>query len=275
MKKHLSTTILSLVFLVGLSLLLYPTISDYLNSLHQSRAISGYVARVADLDEEEYETMWNEAQTYNDALQEQPAHYRLSKAEATRYLQTLDPEESGLMGYIEIPDIHLSLPICHGTEERTLQTAIGHLEWSSLPVGGEGHHCVLSGHRGLPSAKLFTDLDQLTTGDTFILRVLNEALTYEVDQILIVAPQETDALQIAAGQDYCTLMTCTPYGVNTHRLLVRGHRVENAGETMEAYVTADAIQIKPVLVAAMLSVPVLALLLIALLIPKRNKEGDT
>lgn len=181
----------------------------------------------------------------------------------------------GVMGYIEIPSIDCALPIYHGTEESVLQIAVGHLEWSSLPVGGESTHCVLSGHRGLPSAKLFTNLDKLQTGDIFMLRVLDNVLTYEVDQILIVKPQETGALRIEKGKDYCTLVTCTPYGINTHRLLVRGHRIDNIEEAKTVRVTADAIQIEPLLVAPVVAIPILLLLLILLLLPKkpRKKHG--
>ena len=178
------------------------------------------------------------------------------------------------MGYIELPSIDCSLPIYHGTEESVLQIAIGHLEWSSLPVGGESTHCVLSGHRGLPSAKLFTNLDKLQEGDVFLLRVLDEVLTYEVDQILIVEPQEIAALQITEGEDLCTLVTCTPYGINTHRLLVRGHRIENAPEARLVRVTADAVQIEPLLVAPIVALPMLLLLLILLLLPKRPKNDN-
>ena len=166
----------------------------------------------------------------------------------------------------------MSLPIYHGTEESVLQIAVGHLEWSSLPVGGESTHCVLSGHRGLPSAKLFTNLDKLREGDTFLLRVLDEVLTYEVDQILIVEPQETAALQIEEGKDYCTLVTCTPYGVNTHRLLVRGHRVENMEQARTIRVTADAVQIEPLLVAPIVAIPMLLILLVLLLLPRRRRK---
>ena len=181
----------------------------------------------------------------------------------------------GIMGYIDIPGIDCSLPIYHGTEESVLQIAVGHLEWSSLPVGGESTHCVLSGHRGLPSAKLFTNLDKLQAGDIFLLRVLDEVLTYEVDQILIVEPQETGALRIEKGKDYCTLVTCTPYGINTHRLLVRGHRIDNIEEAKTVRVTADAIQIEPLLVAPVVAIPILLLLMILLLLPKqpRKKHG--
>ena len=195
--------ILVLVLFVGLSLLLYPTVSDYWNSFHQTRAITTYAEEVADLNEEEYERLWNAAQDYNRALAQRGTHFVLTDEQIEEYEQMLDVSGLGVMGYIEIPEIRCSLPIYHGTDEAVLQIAIGHLEWSSLPVGGENSHCVLSGHRGLPSAKLFTNLDQLKEGDIFMLRVLDEVLTYEVDQIRIVEPQEVDDLQIENGKDYC------------------------------------------------------------------------
>ena len=201
--------------------------------------------------------------------------YLLSDEQKAEYDRLLDVSGLGVMGYIEIPSIDCSLPIYHGTEESVLQIAVGHLKWSSLPVGGESTHCVLSGHRGLPSAKLFTNLDKLQAGDIFLLRVLDEVLTYEVDQILIVEPQETGALRIEKGKDYCTLVTCTPYGINTHRLLVRGHRIDNIEEAKTVRVTADAIQIEPLLVAPVVAIPILLLLMILLLLPKqpRKKHG--
>lgn len=170
------------------------------------------------------------------------------------------------MGYIEIPTINISLPVYHGTEDAVLQIAVGHLEWSSLPVGGESTHCVLSGHRGLPSAKLFTNLDKLVAGDKFIMRVLDEVLTYEVDQILIVEPTDVSTLMIEAGKDLCTLVTCTPYGINSHRLLVRGHRIENQDEAQAIRVTSDAIQIEPLIVAPAVALPMLLVLLMILLV---------
>lgn len=185
----------------------------------------------------------------------------------------MDVTGTGVMGYIEIPTIQCTLPIYHGTDDSVLQVAVGHLEWSSLPVGGESSHCVLSGHRGLPSAKLFSNLDKLNTGDIFELRVLNEVLTYEIDQILIVEPDESDNLRIIEGQDYCTLVTCTPYGVNSHRLLVRGHRVENTEEAKNVYVTADAAQIEPLIVAPIVAIPILLVLLLLLLLPRPKKKS--
>ena len=271
MKKHGTTVLLVLLLAAGLSLLLYPSVSDYWNSLHASRAVTGYAQDVQSLTDDAYDAMLQAARDYNQSLAARETSYFLSERQQAEYDSLLDVGGTGIMGYIEIPEIDVSLPIYHGTEESVLQIAVGHLDWSSLPVGGESTHCVLSGHRGLPSAKLFTNLDKLTEGDTFVLRVLDEVLTYEVDQILIVEPQEVGALQIVEGQDYCTLVTCTPYGINTHRLLVRGHRIENIEEAKVVRVTADAIQIEPLLVAPVVAIPILLLLLILLLLPKRPK----
>ena len=272
MRKHLSTILLVFILLIGLSLLLYPSVSDYWNSLHQTRAIATYAENVANLDNNQYDRLWEDARAYNRTLGLRSNPYYLSEEQKAEYERLLDVSGLGVMGYIEIPEIDVSLPIYHGTEESVLQIAVGHLEWTSLPVGGESTHCVLSGHRGLPSAKLFTNLDKLREGDTFLLRVLDEVLTYEVDQILIVEPQETAALQIEEGKDYCTLVTCTPYGVNTHRLLVRGHRVENMEQSRTIRVTADAVQIEPLLVAPIVAIPMLLILLVLLLLPRRRRK---
>ena len=266
MRKRLPTIILILVFLTGLSLLLYPTVSDYWNSLHQTRAISNYMEEVADLDNDIYGQLLAEAESYNQALAEKTDRLNPTGESHAAYQTLLNISGAGIMGYIEIPAINCSLPIYHGTEESVLQIAVGHIEGSSLPVGGSTTHCVLSGHRGLPSARLFTDLDKLTEGDTFLLHILDETLTYEVDQIQIIEPHEVDALRIEEGKDYCTLMTCTPYGVNTHRLLVRGQRVENQKEAGTVRVTADAMQIEPVIVAPLVAVPMLLILLVLLLV---------
>ena len=275
MKKkgnHLITILLVLIFLLGLSLLLYPSVSDCWNSFHQTRAITSYAQEVANLDQARYDQLWADARAYNQSLLGRDNAYLLSDAQKEEYDRLLNVSGLGVMGYIEIPGIGCSLPIYHGTEESVLQIAVGHLEWTSLPVGGESTHCVLSGHRGLPSAKLFTNLDKLVVGDLFMLRILDEVLTYEVDQILIVEPQETDALKIEEGKDYCTLVTCTPYGINTHRLLVRGHRVDNVEQAKTIRVTAYAIQIEPLLVAPIVAVPMLLVLLILLLLPRRRKR---
>ena len=260
MRKRLTTIILLLVLLTGLSLLLYPTVSDYWNSFHQSRAIASYTAQVEEMDPADYEAMWNAAAEYNQRLLADTGdRYRMTEAEEEEYESLLDVTGTGVMGYVEIPKLKTSLPIYHGTDAAVLQIAIGHLAGSSLPVGGEGTHCVLTGHRGLPSAKLFTNLDEMEEGDTFSLHVLDQTLTYEVDQIRIVEPQELEDLEIEAGKDYCTLVTCTPYGVNSHRLLVRGHRIETPEESVP--VPADAVQVDRFLVA-----PVVAGILIVIIV---------
>ena len=272
MKRNLSSIFLILVFFIGLSLLLYPSVSDYWNSLHQSRAIATYAEAVAEIEQTDYDRLWQAARAYNETIPSRPNAYVMSEAEQADYLTQLDVSGNGTMGYIEIPEIHCTLPIYHGVDEAVLQIAVGHIEWTSQPVGGESTHCDLSGHRGLPSAKLFTNLDQLEKGDRFMLRVLDETLSYEVDQILIVEPQDVSALEITQGEDYCTLVTCTPYGINTHRLLVRGHRVENQKEAAAVRVTADALQIEPVLVAPAVAAPMLLILLVWVLVRYRKKR---
>ena len=244
-KKNWTTILLLLILLVGVSLLLYPTVSDYWNSLHQSRAIATYAEAVAEVDDTQYEQMWDDAFDYNQQLKDQQNRWVMTDEEREEYESLLDVSGNGILGYIEIPKIKVSLPIYHGTDEAILQIAVGHIEGSSLPVGGPGTHCVLSGHRGLPSAKLFTNLDELVVGDEFVIRVLDETLTYQVDQIRIVEPSDLSDLEIEEGKDLCTLVTCTPYGINTHRLLVRGHRVETKKSAESIRVTADAIQIDP------------------------------
>ena len=212
--------------IAGLSLLLYPTVSDYLHDLSSRRTISDYAAGVDPLEDERYEELLAAARAYNERLVEKGGFKTsLSEEELAEYNSLLDIDRTGLMGYVSVSKVDISLPIYHGTSDDVLQSGVGHLEGSSLPVGGPGTHAVLSGHTGLPSAKLFTNIDQLVVGDTFTVRILKETLTYEVDQILVVLPSEMDALRIQPGEDYCTLMTCTPYGINSHRLLVRGRRV--------------------------------------------------
>ena len=272
MKKiKISTIVLILIFLVGLSLLLYPTVSDYWNSLHQSQAIVEYSRRVEEMDGELYEKLWNEAIEYNRALADRADRFEMTRADRQEYESLLNVSGNGIMGYIEVPAINCSLPIYHGTNEAVLQTSIGHLEGSSLPTGGAGTHCVVSGHRGLPSARLFTDLDKLTEGDIFILKVLDQTLTYEVDQILTVDPYDLSALAIDPQQDYCTLVTCTPYGINTHRLLVRGHRVENRTQTQDITEARDISQVNPVLILS-LAAGVIIILIIILLVRARRKN---
>ena len=265
MKKHISTLLFILIFLIGLSLILYPTVSNWWNQSRSSKVISDYSELVAELKEDEYEQLWAEAVAYNQNRAGAPNPYLLTPEQKEAYHKVLNLDSSGVMGYIEIPSLGVSLPVYHTVNEDILQVAVGHLEWSDLPVGGEGTHCVLSGHRGLPSAKLFTDLDDLKVGDLFMLRILDGLMTYEVDQILIVEPDDVKDLRQIPGQDLCTLVTCTPYGVNTHRLLVRGHRVENTPEAIAVRVTANAVPLDPMIVAVIAAVPLMILAVILLL----------
>ncbi len=276
MKKHLSTILLVLVFLVGLSVVLYPTVSDWVNRRNASRALVSYDETVNALSDADYEAYFAAADDYNRRLAAtENAFYKPELVSG--YEQTLDLTGTGIMGYITIQKIGVELPIYHGTGEGVLQVAAGHLEGSSLPVGGAGTHAVISAHRGLPSAKLFTNLDELEVGDTFTVTVLDRVLTYEVDLISIVLPNETDLLQPVPGKDYLTLMTCTPYGINTHRLLVRGHRVETVENQKHIRVTADAVRVQPAVVAPLLAVPLLVLLgagaAAVVHIRKRNKTA--
>lgn len=271
LKKNLSSIILVLIFLLGLSLLLYPSFSDYWNSFHQSHAIASYEETVSVINSAEQDRIWEEARIYNETLVNKENRWIVEEEKLEEYNSLLNIAGNGIMGYVEIPTIAVELPIYHGVSDSVLQIALGHLEGSSLPVGGEGTHCAISGHRGLPSAKLFTNLDELAKGDVFLLHVMDEILTYEVDQIRIVEPADLSALEIEEGKDLCTLITCTPYGVNSHRLLVRGHRIENI-DTKTIRVTADAMQIDPVLVAPAVAVPILLVLLVWLLIKYRKKR---
>ena len=226
MRKRVPTVIAILMALTGLSLLLYPTVSDYLKSLAYRRTISNYIAAVEPMDGGRSEDLLAAARAYNERLAEKNTlMLLLSEGEREEYNSLLDIDSTGVIGYVSVPKVNITLPIYHGTSADVLQSGVGHLEGSSVPVGGPGTHSVLSAHTGLPSAKLFTNIDQLTEGDSFTVRVLKETLTYQVDQILVVLPNETDALRIEPGEDFCTLLTCTPYGVNSHRLLVRGRRV--------------------------------------------------
>ena len=274
MKKNRSNIILILIFLVGLSVMLYPTVSDYVNQKNQSRAVASYSEEVENLSDVDYQAYFDAADDYNRRLAETPdAFYR--PEEVSGYTDTLDVSGTGIMGYITISKIGVELPVYHGTSDGVLQVAAGHLEGSSLPVGGAGTHAVISAHRGLPSAKLFTNLDELEVGDTFTITVLDRVLTYEVDQISIVLPTETDLLQPVEGKDYVTLMTCTPYGINTHRLLVRGKRIEHAENQKHIRVTADALRIEPIIVAPALAVPMLLVLLVVMLaVPHLRKRKN-
>lgn len=273
-KKNWMTILCATIFIIGLSLVLYPSVSNYWNSFHQTKAIASYEQKVSEMDSDDTEKMWKAAEEYNEKLaQKTTGKWSPTKEEHKEYENLLNVGGVGVMGSVEIPKIKVSLPIYHGVEQTILQIAIGHIEGSSLPVGGKSTHCVISGHRGLPSAKLFTDLDKLEKGDIFKLQVLNETLTYEVDQIRIVLPNDLDDLNIIEGEDLCTLVTCTPYGINTHRLLVRGHRIPNVDDGI-VKTNADAAQIAPTTVALAIAGPILAIWLLWIIIKTRKRNAN-
>ena len=272
-----STILLVAIFFVGLSVMLYPTISDFWNEKRQSQAIINYDDLIVDLTPEDYTKLFDKADKYNEKLRNMSFPFLSHKSIADEYYSTLDVNGNGMMGYITIEKIKVQLPIYHGTSDQVLNSAVGHVEGSSIPVGGESTHAVLSAHRGLPSAKLFTNLDKLEKGDIFTIRILDRTITYQVDQILIVLPEETDALNVVPGEDYCTLVTCTPYGINTHRMLVRGTRIENIEPDRVINVITEAYQIDPLIVTPAVAAPILGLLLIYLIVKsskaKKNKKN--
>lgn len=256
----ISTIFFTLVLLVGLSVMLYPTISNWWNEKTQSRAVASYDSAVAELDDTRTDDMIAEANRYNEQIAKLKAPFA-DYAEVPGYESILDVSGTGIIGYITIPVIDVELPIYHGVSDAVLNVAAGHLPGSALPIGGENTHAVISAHRGLPSAKLFSDLDQLVVGDTFTITVLNQIYTYEIEACLIVKPHEMEKLLVIPGGDYVTLMTCTPYGVNTHRLLLRAHRIETIYQS-SVKVSADAVQVDPLLVVPLISAPLLMLLLL-------------
>lgn len=269
-----STIILVAIFFVGLSVLLYPTISDFWNEKRQSQAIVNYDDLIVDLTPEDYSKLFAKADAYNGKIRNMSFPFLNHKNIADEYYSTLDVNGDGMMGYITIEKIKVQLPIYHGTSDKVLNSAVGHVEGSSLPVGGKSTHAVLSAHRGLPSAKLFTNLDKVEIGDVFTIRILDRTITYQVDQILIVLPHETDALNLVQNEDYCTLVTCTPYGINTHRMLVRGTRIENLEPERVINVITEAYQIDPLIVTPAVAAPMLGALLVILLVKsgKSNKS---
>ena len=271
-KNYITTIILVLVLLFGLSLLLYPTLSDQWNKRRSSQAIAVYEQAMENTGEDVRERLLQEAEEYNHSIAPYGIRWELDDAQRAIYNETLNAFDNGMFGYIEIQKINCRLPIYHGTSESVLQTGIGHLEGSSLPVGGESTHCLLSGHTGLPSARLFTDLTELTVGDRFMLYTLDKVMTYEIDRINIVLPYELDMLRIEPGEDLCTLITCTPYGINSHRLLVRGHRVENDAQAEVVRVSGDALKVDPLIVACFTAAPVLLLTFTALLLSDRKRR---
>ena len=278
MRAHKTVIFLTLGFLIGVSVLLYPAFSNYWNSKTQSRAIVNYESVLEHLEPEDYSAVFQTAYDYNDALRELDFPLR-DFEEVPGYYDTLKIEGSGVIGYVKIEKIGVELPIYHGTSDAVLNIGVGHLEGSSLPVGGESTHSVMSAHRGLPSAKLFTDLDRLEFGDTFQITILDQVLTYQVDQVKVITPREIDDLQIVDGKDYCTLFTCTPYGINTHRLLVRGIRIETVAEKPMIYVANEAFRIEPLLVTPAVAAPMILVFLIHLMVkyrePPKKKEGES
>ncbi|WP_159544157.1 class C sortase [Streptococcus halichoeri] len=269
-RQHLSTIVLVAILLVGVGLLAYPLLANYWNSFHQSRAIMTYQERVTHMDTKAYESILQRAKQYNSQFESSGIHWHLTAKEREAYNSQLSIDQTGNMGYITIPKINVRLPLYHGTNDKVLQTSIGHIEGSSLPIGGQSTHAILSGHRGLPSSRLFSDLDKLKIGDRWTVSILNHSYSYEVDQIRIVRPNDLRDLQIVKGKDYQTLVTCTPYGVNTHRLLVRGHRVPN--ENGNAMVVADALQIEPIYIAPFIAAIVLMVLLLIFLGATRRTQ---
>lgn len=274
MRKHKTVIFLTLGFLVGICILLYPAFSDYWNSKTQSRAIVNYESVLDDLEPEDYTGIFNSAHAYNKALYEteQPM---IDYPSVAGYFDTLRISNNDMIGYIKIDRIGVELPIYHGTSDEVLNKGVGHLQGSSLPVGGANTHSVMSAHRGLPSSKLFTDLDRMEIGDTFQIIVLDQVLTYQVDFIKVIEPNDLSDLQIIEGGDYCTLFTCTPYGINTHRLLVRGIRIETIKEKPVIYVSNEAFRIEPLLVTPAVAAPILLVLLIHLLVKYREPPKNT
>lgn len=274
MRKHKTVIFLTLGFLVGICILLYPTLSDYWNSKTQSRAVTNYESVLENLDEDVYKSIFENAYAYNKALYE--TNYPLiDYKNVPGYYETLSVTDNDMIGYLKIDRIGVELPIYHGTSDAVLNKGVGHLEGSSLPVGGENTHCIMSAHRGLPSSKLFTDLDRVELGDTFQIVVLDQVLTYQVDFIKIIEPNDVSNMQIIEGGDYCTLFTCTPYGINTHRLVVRGIRIETIEEKPIIYVSNEAFRIEPLLVTPAVAAPMLLVLLIHLLVKYRAPQENT
>ncbi|MDE6426927.1 MAG: class C sortase [Ruminococcus sp.] len=266
-----STIILIVILLVGLAIMLYPTVSNWWNTREQRNAIADYEHIVTQIDDGETERMLQEAHDYNEKLANLFAPLT-NYDEISGYNDILNISGTGIMGYISIPFIKVELPIYHGTSEEVLNIAAGHLQGSSLPVGGNDTHAVISAHRGLPSAKLFTDLDQLVVGDTFTINVLGEVYTYEIEDILIVKPEEVDKLAIIPNGDYVTLMTCTPYGINSHRLLLRSHRIETTYH-YDAKVVADAAQVDPILAVPAIAMPFLVVLICFWIVTSKKKSA--
>ncbi len=271
-RMSISTIVMTMMLIVGLGIIAYPSFSDWWNSFHQSAVIQRYVEAVQETDPKQIEKMLQDARAYNETLVNNNGRFSMTNEESATYNALLNLTGNGVMGYVNIPSIGVNLPVYHGVDEVHLQVAVGHIEGSSLPVGGPSTHCVVSAHRGLPSAKLFTDLDKVKEGDIFTFTVLDQTLTYEVDQIRIVEPSNMSDLEIQKDADYATLITCTPYAVNTHRLLVRGHRIENLSD--RAVVPAGAVQIPPYIAMLAVAIPLLFVYLLGALIYYRHRHPE-
>lgn len=271
MQSRKMTIILLISFFIGLSVLLYPTISSYWNSKTQSEAIVDYEKMLAAHKPEDFSAIFEEAEQYNQSLNalEFPLHDYREIEEA--YWKTLDISGTGMMGYINIPKISQELPVYHGTSDDVLGAAVGHLQGSSLPIGGESTHCVVSAHRGLATAVLFTYLDRMEVGDTFYFTILDRTITYEVDQIHIVEPEDIELIKLEEGKEYCTLVTCTPYGINTQRLLVRGHQVDTS-QKQSIYINNEAYRIDTLVVMPFVALPIITILLIYVMLKPIKKE---
>lgn len=257
---------------MGVGLLLYPSVSNLVNSLRQTEIITDYNETIAALPDERLEQMWEDAREYNATLKLVNGKPALTSSQQEKYKKTLDVTGTGVMGYVEIPIINVRMPIYHGVDDGVLEVAAGHLDWTSLPVGGEGTHCVLSGHRGLPSARLFTDLPELKIGDIFVIKVLDRTLTYRINQILTVEPKDIEKLRPTTGHDYCTLVTCTPYGINTHRLLVRGERVKNGEDAWNAGINDDALVIDRGVLAIISAIVAMIIILLRYVALNKRKK---
>ena len=271
MKKNKTTFVMLLFFFMGLLVLLYPSLSNLYNLKFQSEAIVDYEAILKEFDAQKYDDEFKKAEEYNTNLSKLKRPFYEYKKIAG-YDEVLNVGDNGMMGYLSISKIGVELPIYHGTTDEVLNKAVGHLEGTSLPIGGIGTHSALSAHRGLPSSKLFTDLDKLEKGDIFTITILDRLLTYQIDQIIIVEPREIEQLEIDSNLDYVTLVTCTTYGINTHRMLVRGVRIENA--VKPKYITTEAFKISNLIVTPMVALPIIfiSLLAIALKPIKKNKN---
>ena len=270
MKRDKVGILLVLMLFIGVCVLLYPALSQYWNSKTQTHAVDNYQDILNSLQKEDYTAYFEEADQYNAALQNLEVPL-LEYGQLAEYNQILNVSGTGVMGYITIEKLGVELPLYHGTSDSVLNIACGHMEGTSLPVGGDSTHSVLSAHRGLPHAKLFTDLDKMEVGDVFTITILDRTMTYQVDQIKVVNPNEIDEVRIIDGEDHCTLLTCTPYGINSHRLLVRGTRIQNA--TPILYVTSNAFRIDSLVATPVVAAPILLVLLIVLMVKYRDKES--